>query len=69
MRYGGCICILTVKDLIQLIFHKAYKSRYSIHPGNINMYRDLNQHYWWSGMKIDIVDFVSYCLFFSVCEC
>ncbi|WMV08050.1 hypothetical protein MTR67_001435 [Solanum verrucosum] len=26
------------------------------------MYRDLRQHYWWSGMRRDIVDYVSRCL-------
>ncbi|XP_059294579.1 uncharacterized protein LOC132047568 [Lycium ferocissimum] len=26
------------------------------------MYRDLRQHYWWTGMKPDIVEFVAQCL-------
>ena len=33
-----------------------------MHPGSTKMYRDLKQFYWWSGMKKDIVDYVSKCL-------
>ncbi|WMV58178.1 hypothetical protein MTR67_051563 [Solanum verrucosum] len=28
-----------------------------IHSGTAKMYRDLRQHYWWSGMRRDIVDY------------
>ncbi|KAA3473358.1 DNA/RNA polymerases superfamily protein [Gossypium australe] len=37
----------------------AHNSRLSVHPGSTKMYHDLKQHYWWSGMKRDIFDFVS----------
>ncbi|KAA3484134.1 DNA/RNA polymerases superfamily protein [Gossypium australe] len=43
----------------------THNSRLSIHPGSTKMYHDLKQHYWWSGMKRDIPDFVSKCL---VCQ-
>ncbi|WMV08847.1 hypothetical protein MTR67_002232, partial [Solanum verrucosum] len=40
---------------------ETHSSRYSIHPGATKMYRDLRQHYWWSRMKRDIIDFVAQC--------
>lgn len=33
------------------------------------MYHDLSQHYWWCGMKKDIVDFVSRCLTCQQVKC
>ncbi|GKF44421.1 putative reverse transcriptase domain-containing protein, partial [Tanacetum coccineum] len=41
---------------------KSYKSKYSVHPGADKMYYDLRDRYWWSGMKKDIVEYVSKCL-------
>ncbi|KAA3480758.1 Retrotransposable element Tf2 [Gossypium australe] len=40
-------------------------SRLSVHPGSTKMYHDLKQHYWWSGMKRDISEFVSKCLVYQ----
>ncbi|KAA3484290.1 DNA/RNA polymerases superfamily protein [Gossypium australe] len=51
--------------LQQLILNEAHNSQLSVHPGSTKMYQDLKQHYWWSGMKRDISDFVSKCL---VCQ-
>ena len=62
LRFAGRICVSIVRDLIRLIPSYAYKSRYFIHLGIAKMYRDLRQHYWWSGMRRDIADFVSRCL-------
>lgn len=46
LRYDGSICVLRVRNLIQSIFHEAYSSRYSTHPGRPKMYRDLRKHNW-----------------------
>ncbi|WMV19339.1 hypothetical protein MTR67_012724 [Solanum verrucosum] len=45
-----------------MILEEAYCSDYSIHPEEAKMYHDMKQHYWWCGMKKDIVDFVAKCL-------
>ena len=50
-----------VDNLIHTILTEVHNSRYSIHPGATNMYRDLKQYFWWSRMKRDIVDFVAQC--------
>ena len=50
-----------VDNLIHTILTEAHSSRYSIHPGATMIYRDLKQHFWWSRMKRDIVEFVAKC--------
>ena len=61
LRLKGRVCVPCVDDLINTILTEAHSSRYSIHPGATKMYRDLKQHFWWSRMKRDIVDFVAQC--------
>ncbi|GKA53151.1 putative reverse transcriptase domain-containing protein [Tanacetum coccineum] len=45
-----------------IIMEEAHKTRYSVHPGADNMYHDLRDMYWWSGMKRDTAIYVSKCL-------
>ena len=61
MRIKGRVCVPRVDVLINTILTEAHSSRYSIHPGATKMYRDLKQHFWWSRMKRDIVDFIAKC--------
>ncbi|GJW26967.1 putative reverse transcriptase domain-containing protein [Tanacetum coccineum] len=49
-------------DLRALIMHESHKSKYSIHPGSDNMYKDLKKLYWWPNMKAEIATYVSKCL-------
>ena len=60
-RIKGRVCVPRVDDWINTILTEAHSSRYSIHPGATKMYRHLKQHFWWSRMKRDIVDFVAKC--------
>ncbi|GJU22125.1 putative reverse transcriptase domain-containing protein, partial [Tanacetum coccineum] len=46
-------------DVRTLIMDEAHKSKYSVHPGDNKMYYDLRDRYWWSGMKKDIIVYVS----------
>nr|GFB04890.1 retrotransposon protein, putative, Ty3-gypsy subclass [Tanacetum cinerariifolium] len=48
--------------LREALLTEAHSSSFSIHPGSTNMYHDLKQHFWWSGMKEDVAMFVSKCL-------
>ena len=41
------------------ILDEAHTTPYSIHPGATKMYQDLKSLYWWSGMKRDVVEYVS----------
>ncbi|GKA50413.1 putative reverse transcriptase domain-containing protein [Tanacetum coccineum] len=46
-------------DMRTLIMDEAHKSKYSVHPEADKMYYDVIDKYWWSGMKKDIVVYVS----------
>ncbi|GJS79077.1 putative reverse transcriptase domain-containing protein [Tanacetum coccineum] len=56
------IWVPLVGDMRMVILNKAYKSRYSVHPGADKMYHDLRDMYWWPGMKRYIAIYVSKCL-------
>ncbi|XP_070026595.1 uncharacterized protein [Nicotiana sylvestris] len=62
LRMQGRLCVPNVDGLCELILQKAHSSRYSIHPSAAIKYQDLSQHYWWSRMKKDIVEYVAQCL-------
>ncbi|WMV58171.1 hypothetical protein MTR67_051556, partial [Solanum verrucosum] len=59
LNFKGIICVPTVDDLIEKLLAESHGSRYSIHPGETKMYRDLKRIYWWPGMKKDIAEFVA----------
>nr|GEV41753.1 putative reverse transcriptase domain-containing protein [Tanacetum cinerariifolium] len=44
-------------DVRTVIIDKAYKSKYSVHPGADKMYYDLRDRYWWPGMKKDTAEY------------
>ena len=52
-------------EIRKLILQEAHDSPYSIHPGNTKMYLDLKEHFWWTGMKKDIAEYVAVC---DVCQ-
>ncbi|GJW03913.1 putative reverse transcriptase domain-containing protein [Tanacetum coccineum] len=49
-------------DVRTLIMDEAYKLKYFVHPRADKMYYELRDRYWWTGMKKDIVVYVSKCL-------
>ena len=49
----------------KLIFQEVYDFSYSIYFGNIKMYLDLKESFWWTGLKKDIAEFVVIC---DVCQ-
>ena len=61
IRYRNRLCapdgIIRKEILIE-----AHTTPYSVHPGTTKMYRDLKMHYWWPGMKKDVIEFVEQCL-------
>jgi hypothetical protein len=59
--YKKRLCVPEVKEIRELILHKAHDSAYSIHPGSIKMYHDLKSIYWWYGMKRAVAEYIALC--------
>lgn len=56
LRINSLVCIPKVSDLAMLIMKEYHSFRYFVHLGAINMYHYLKQHYYWCGMKRDILE-------------
>lgn len=59
--YRNRVCVPNNLDLKGKILSEAHQSKYTVHPGNTKMYRNLRSTFWWNGMKSDIASFVSKC--------
>ena len=62
LRYRGRVVVPQLTDLREEILREFHCSRFAMHPGGMKMYQDLRCHYYWSGMKRHIGDFVRRCL-------
>ena len=62
LKYKNRLCVLDDEELKKEILTEAHTTLYSLHSGTIKMYNDLKMHYWWPGMKKDVVEFVVMCL-------
>ena len=65
LYYKDRVCVPDDNDLRKSILEEAYSGSFAIHPGSIKMYQDLKMSLWWSGMKRDVLEFVTRCL---VCQ-
>ena len=65
LYYKDRVCVPDDNDLRKSILEEAHSRSFSIHPGSTKMYQDLKMSLWWSGMKRDILEFVTKCL---VCQ-
>ena len=41
------------------MMNEAHKTRYSIHPGETKMYRNLKRQFWWKNMRREIAQYVA----------
>ena len=62
LKYKDRLCVPNDEELKKEILTEAHTFPYSLHSGTTKMYNDLKIHYWWSGMKKDVVEFVAKCL-------
>ena len=58
---GSSLCVPAAEELKRQVLEEAHSSAYSMHPGSTKMYRTLKEYYWWSGMKREVVEYVSKC--------
>ena len=65
LYYKDRVCEPDDNDLRKSILEEAHSGSFAIHPGSTKMYRHLKMSFWWSGMKRDILEFVTKCL---VCQ-
>jgi len=62
LRFQGRVCIPDDVEVKRLILEEGHTSRLSLHPGMTKKYQDLNETFWWQGMKKDVRHVVSACL-------
>ena len=59
---GHRMCVPEYGELKRDIMEEAHSSAYAMHPDSTKMYKTLEEHYWWNGMKKEIIGFVFKCL-------
>ena len=65
LKFKNRLCIPHVGGLRTELLKYFHNSRFTVHPGEMEMYSDMKQLYWWLGLKRDIVKFTTQCL---VCQ-
>ena len=65
LRFRGRLCVPDPDQVREEVLGECHRSKFSIHPGNKKMYRDMKWQYWWKGMKKDVARYVSKC---AVCQ-
>ena len=65
LMMGHRLCVPDMGEFKKEIMEEAHSSAYAMHPGSTKLYHTLREHYWWRGIKKDVVEFVSRCLIFQ----
>lgn len=63
--FRGRLCVSHILELKRKILKEVHSSMYAMHLESTKIYQKLVKYYWWIGMKIEVVEFVSKCL---VCQ-
>ena len=56
---NGRLVVPLIGDIRYKLLEAAHSSSYTMHLGSTKLYHDLRIHYWWEGMKKEVVDFVA----------
>jgi len=62
LHFRERVCVPRSRVLRNMPLEEWHKNRLNIHPSMTKMYKDLKMTFWWTGMKIDVTDYVAYCL-------
>ena len=57
--YKDRVCVANDNDLRKSILEEAHSGSFATHPGSTKMYQDLKISFLWSGMKIDVSEFMT----------
>jgi hypothetical protein len=61
ISFRGRLCVPQKSNVKMYILREAHRTPYTVHLGEIKMYRDLKQNFWWKRMKVDIAKYVASC--------
>jgi hypothetical protein len=56
------ICVPNDETLRKQTLVEAHRSKYTIQPGEVKMYKDLKIVYWWPRLKKDVTQYVFTCM-------
>jgi len=59
LRFKDKVCVPKDAKVQRLILEEGHKSLLILHSSMTKMYQDLNETFWWQGMKKDVAQFVS----------
>ena len=62
LYYRDWVCVPNDDELKKSILKEAHSESFAMHPGITKMYQDLKTSYRWSGMKRDVLEFVTKCM-------
>jgi hypothetical protein len=62
LRYQGRMYLPGGGDIRSIILEKSHRELYCAHPSVKKMYADMNNLFFWLGMKHDVVHFIAKCL-------
>jgi len=65
LKFRNRLCVPNNPELRKELLKESHDSVLTTHPGSTKMYQDLKSHFWWSGMKRDIAEYVARCLTFQ----
>ena len=63
--YRDRVCVPNDDEFKKSILEGAHSGSFAMHPDSTKMYQDLKTSYWWSKMKIDVLEFMTKCM---VCQ-
>lgn len=62
MTFQGRLWVPQVGGVCDTLLCDTNRSKYSIHPGMMKMYRNLKSNYWCPGMKREIIKYMAECV-------
>ena len=60
--FQNCLCVPNDPKLQKELLKESHDSALATHLRCTKIYQDLKPHYWWIGMKKDVVNYVARCL-------